>query len=268
MADGRLNRKDLLGLSDLSVEEINLILDTADRFKEVVARKVKKAPALRGKTVVNLFYEPSTRTRTSFEIAGKRLTADVVNFSAAGSSVGKGETLFDTVRNIEAMQPDIIVVRHASAGTPHQISKMVQAAVVNAGDGWHEHPSQALLDMSMIRDAKKRFDSLEVAIIGDIAHSRVARSNILGLTKMGASVRITGPLTMIPYGIERFGVTHCRTLEEAIEGTDVIMMLRIQRTLRVAGGVKIPLAAQLRSIDSLMSPFAVDEERAGNEIFR
>jgi aspartate carbamoyltransferase catalytic subunit len=224
----RLNRKDVLGLVDLTIEEINLILDTADSFKEVMQREVKKTPVLRGKTIVNLFYEPSTRTRTSFEIAGKRLTADVVNFSASGSSVGKGETLYDTVRNIEAMQPDLIVVRHSSAGAAHQIAKMVKVGVINAGDGWHEHPSQALLDMLEIRDEKGRIDGLEVAIIGDISHSRVARSNIYGLTRMGAKVRLGGPATMMPAGIERLGVAVCRDLREAIEGVDVIMMLRIQ----------------------------------------
>ena len=225
---GRLNRKDLLGLVDLSVDEITLILDTADSFKEVVSRKVKKTPALRGKTIINLFYEPSTRTRTSFEIAAKRLMADVVNFSSSGSSVGKGETLYDTVRNIEAMQPDLIVVRHSSAGTPSQIAKMVKSGVINAGDGWHEHPSQALLDMLMIRDEMGRFEGLEVAIIGDISHSRVARSNIYGLTKMGAKVRICGPATMIPMGIERLGVSVFHNINDAIRGVDVIMMLRIQ----------------------------------------
>ena len=228
MKAGRLNRKDLLGLVDLTVDEINLILDTADSFREVTSRKMKKTPALRGKTVINLFYEPSTRTRTSFEIAAKRLTADLVNFSASGSSVGKGETLYDTVRNIEAMQPDVIVVRHASAGAAHQIAKMVHVGVINAGDGWHEHPTQALLDMLQIRDEKGGFEDLEVAIVGDISHSRVARSNIYGLTKMGANVRLCGPTTMIPKEVERLGVRVFNGINEAIEGVDVIMMLRIQ----------------------------------------
>ena len=224
----RLSRKDILGLEDLSVDEINLILDTADSFKELNAREKKKAPSLQGKTVVNLFYEASTRTRTSFEIAAKRLSADIVNFTASGSSVGKGETLIDTVRNIEAMQPDIIVVRHGSAGTPLLLSKLVKASIINAGDGAHEHPSQALLDMLMIRDEKGKIDGLKVAIIGDISHSRVARSNVYGLTHMGADVWLCGPPTMMPSTIKNLGAKVTHKIEEAIEGADVIMMLRIQ----------------------------------------
>ena len=224
----RLARKDVLGLKDLTVEEINLILDTANFFKEINSREVKKAPSLRGKTVVNLFYEPSTRTRTSFEIAAKRLSADTVNFTASGSSVGKGETLIDTVRNIEAMQPDVIVVRHGSAGTPLLLSRLVRAGIINAGDGAHEHPSQALLDMLMIRDDKKRIEGLKVAIIGDISHSRVARSNIYGLTKMGAKVVLCGPTTMMPSHLTKFGVQVTHRIEEAVKDADVIMMLRIQ----------------------------------------
>ncbi|HPQ67738.1 MAG TPA: aspartate carbamoyltransferase catalytic subunit [bacterium] len=223
-----LNRKDILGLKDLTVEEINLILDTADGFRDIATRKRKKVPALQGHTVVNLFYEKSTRTRTSFEIAAKRLSADTVNFTASESSVGKGETFIDTVRNIEAMHPDVIVVRHGSAGAPHMLSKMIKPGVINAGDGAHEHPSQALLDMLMIRDERGGFEGLEVAIIGDIAHSRVARSNIYGLQRMGAKVRIAGPATMIPIGIEKLGVTVAPSIEDAITGVDVIMMLRIQ----------------------------------------
>lgn len=223
-----LKQKDLLGLKYLSVEDIQLILETANRFKELNAREVKKAPSLRGKTVVNLFYEPSTRTRTSFEIAAKRLSADTVNFTASGSSVGKGETLIDTVRNIEAMQPDIIVVRHGSAGTPLLLSKLVKASIINAGDGAHEHPSQALLDMLMIQDDKGHLDKLKVAIIGDISHSRVARSNIYGLTHMGARVHLCGPPTMLPGSITKFGVKATNKIEEAIVDADVIMMLRIQ----------------------------------------
>ena len=224
----KLNRKDILGLKDLSVEEINLILNTADSFREFVARRVKKAPALQGRTVVNLFYEKSTRTRTSFEIAAKRLSADVVNFTASESSVGKGETFLDTVRNIDAMHPDVIVIRHGCAGAPHMLAKMIEPGVINAGDGAHEHPSQALLDMLMIRDEKKGFNGLRVAIIGDISHSRVARSNIYGLTRMGAEVRIAGPATMMPVGIDRLGVQVFSNPDEAIRGVDVIMMLRIQ----------------------------------------
>ncbi len=224
----KLNRKDILGLKDLSVEEINLILDTADSFRDIATRKRKKVPTLQGHTVVNLFYEKSTRTRTSFEIAAKRLSADTVNFVAAESSVGKGETFIDTVKNIEAMHPDVIVVRHSSAGAPHMLAKMIKPGVINAGDGAHEHPSQALLDMLMIRDEKGGLAGLEVAILGDIAHSRVARSNIHGLTRMGAKVRVSGPATMIPPGIERLGVTLTPTIEDALRGVDVIMMLRIQ----------------------------------------
>lgn len=223
-----LKQKDLLGLKYLSVEDIQLILETANKFKELNAREVKKAPSLRGKTVVNLFYESSTRTRTSFEIAAKRLSADTVNFTASGSSVGKGETLIDTVRNIEAMQPDIIVVRHSSAGTPLLLSKLVKASIINAGDGAHEHPSQALLDMLMIQDDKGHLDKLKVAIIGDISHSRVARSNIYGLTRMGAQVYLCGPSTMLPGSIGKLGVKTTHKIEEAIEDADVIMMLRIQ----------------------------------------
>ncbi|MDP8225492.1 MAG: aspartate carbamoyltransferase catalytic subunit [Candidatus Lernaella stagnicola] len=224
----KLNRKDILGLKDLTVDEIKLILDTADAFRDIATRKRKKVPTLQGRTVVNLFYEKSTRTRTSFEIAAKRLSADVVNFAASESSVGKGETFLDTVLNIEAMHPEIIVVRHGSAGAPHMLANMVESSVVNAGDGAHEHPSQALLDMLMIRDEKGGFNGLKVAIIGDITHSRVARSNIYGLVRMGAEVRVSGPATMIPVGIEKLGVKVAPTIEDAVKGVDVIMMLRIQ----------------------------------------
>ena len=228
MASTSLKGKDVLGLKYLSVEEIELILNTAERFKELNKREVKKAPSLRGKTVVNLFYEPSTRTRTSFEIAAKRLSADTVNFTASGSSVGKGETLLDTVRNIEAMHPDIIVVRHSSPGTPRLLSKRVRAGIINAGDGAHEHPSQALLDMMMIREEKGNFAGLKVAIIGDISHSRVARSNIYGLTKMGARVTVCGPTTMVPGSIGALGAEKTHNIDHALEDADVIMMLRIQ----------------------------------------
>ncbi|MCC6157383.1 MAG: aspartate carbamoyltransferase catalytic subunit [Deltaproteobacteria bacterium] len=221
-------RKDVLGLADLSVDEIQTILDTAESFKEINRREIKKVPTLRGKTVVNLFYEPSTRTRTSFEIAAKRLSADTVNFTPSSSSVGKGETLLDTVRNIEAMHPAVIVVRHPNAGTPHLLSRRVGISVVNAGDGAHEHPSQALLDMLMIREAKGRIEGLTISIVGDISHSRVARSNILGLKKMGANVRICGPATMIPPAIDRLGVEVFHDMDAAIHDADVIMMLRIQ----------------------------------------
>lgn len=222
-------RKDLLGIEDLSREEIEAILDTAESFKDVSLRKIKKVPALRGVTVVNLFLEPSTRTRTSFELAGKRLSADVINISASSSSILKGESLKDTAWNIEAMNADILIVRHVAAGTAHFLSRVLNCSVINAGDGAHEHPTQALLDLFSIRERKQKIDGLTVAIVGDIAHSRVARSNILALRKLGARVRIAGPGTMIPPGIEAMDVEVCRSLDEAIDGVDVIMMLRIQK---------------------------------------
>ena len=224
----KLQKKDILGMQNLSVEEINLILDTADSFLEVSTREIKKVPTLRGKTVINLFYEASTRTRTSFEIAGKRLSADTVNISASTSSVVKGETLIDTARNLEAMNPDIIVIRHSAAGAPHLLARMIKPSIINAGDGAHEHPTQALLDMLTIRTRKGKIAGLKVAIVGDIGHSRVARSNILGLTKMGAKVAVAGPATMIPRGIEEMGVTVSYAINDAIRDADIIMMLRIQ----------------------------------------
>jgi aspartate carbamoyltransferase catalytic subunit len=223
-----LKRKDLLGIQDLSVEEINLVLETAESFKEVSGRDIKKVPTLRGKTVVNLFFEPSTRTRTSFELAAKRLSADVINFAVSASSVSKGETLLDTARNIEAMQADFIVLRHPMAGAPHILAKLLRASVVNAGDGGHEHPTQALLDLYTLREKKREFKGLRLAIVGDIAHSRVARSNIYALTKMGAEVRVVGPPTMMPQEIERLGVKVFYDLDEGLRGVDVIMMLRLQ----------------------------------------
>jgi aspartate carbamoyltransferase catalytic subunit len=222
------DRKDILGIKDLSEEEIQVILDTADSFSEVSNREIKKVPTLRGKTVINLFFEASTRTRTSFEIAGKRLSADTINISASTSSVVKGETLIDTAKNLEAMSPDIIVIRHSCAGAPHLLARLVRQSIINAGDGAHEHPTQALLDMMTIRTKKGYIAGLHVAIVGDIAHSRVARSNIHGLKKMGARVTVGGPATMLPRGIERMGVRVCNSLEETIRGADVIMMLRIQ----------------------------------------
>ena len=224
----RLTKKDLLGIQDLSVDEINLILDTAESFIEVSTREIKKVPTLRGKTIINLFMEPSTRTRTSFEIAGKRLGADTVNISATTSSVVKGETLIDMARNLEAMNSDVIVIRHNASGAPHMLAKLVKQSIINAGDGAHEHPTQALLDMMTIKARKGRIAGLRVAIIGDIAHSRVARSNIYGLTRMGAQVTVAGPATMLPRQIEQMGVTVHQHLEEAIKGVDIIMMLRIQ----------------------------------------
>ena len=224
----KLNRKDILGIQELSVEEINLILETADSFIEVSTREIKKVPTLRGKTVINLFYEASTRTRTSFEIAAKRLSADTINISASTSSVVKGETLIDTAKNLEAMNPDIIVIRHSAAGAPHMLAGILRQSIINAGDGAHEHPTQALLDMMTIRSKKGGIAGLKVAIVGDIAHSRVARSNIHGLTKMGAQVCVSGPATMIPRGIEKMGVVVHMRIEEAIRDADIIMMLRIQ----------------------------------------
>jgi len=223
-----LERKDILGIKELSKDEILLILDTADSFIEISTREIKKVPTLRGKTVINLFYEASTRTRTSFEIAGKRLSADTINISASTSSVVKGETLLDTARNLEAMNPDVIVIRHSAAGAPHMLAGMVKQSIINAGDGAHEHPTQALLDMMTIRAKKGRLENMKVAIVGDIAHSRVARSNIHGLKKMGAQVTVAGPATMIPRDIEQMGVYVCSSLDEAIKEADVIMMLRIQ----------------------------------------
>ena len=224
----KLNRKDILGIKELSVEEITLILDTADSFLEVSTREIKKVPTLRGKSVINLFYEASTRTRTSFEIAAKRLSADTINISASTSSVVKGETLIDTAKNIEAMNPDLIVIRHSASGAPHMLASLLRQSIINAGDGAHEHPTQALLDMMTIRSRKGRIAGLKAAIIGDITHSRVARSNIHGLIKMGAHVVVSGPATMIPREVETLGVVACTRIEEAIKDADIIMMLRIQ----------------------------------------
>jgi aspartate carbamoyltransferase catalytic subunit len=224
----KLNRKDILGIQELSVEEINLILDTADSFIEISTREIKKVPTLRGKTIINFFYEASTRTRTSFEIAAKRLSADTINISASTSSVVKGETLIDTAKNLEAMNPDVIVIRHSAAGAPHMLAGLLRQSIINAGDGAHEHPTQALLDIMTIRAKKGGIAGLKVAIVGDIAHSRVARSNIHGLTKMGAAVFVAGPATMIPRDIEKMGVVVHTRIEEAIREADIIMMLRIQ----------------------------------------
>jgi len=223
-----LRRKDLLGIGDLQPDEITLILDTAVAMKEVGTRPIKKVPALRGKTVANLFFEPSTRTRTSFEIAEKRLSADTLSIAIASSSVVKGETLTDTALNLEAMSPDMIVLRHASSGACHLLSRVCRSVIINAGDGMHEHPTQALLDAFTIRERKGRLDGLKVAIVGDLLHSRVLRSNIHLLTKMGADVWVCGPPTLIPADIRRFGVTATTRVEEAVDGADVIMLLRIQ----------------------------------------
>ncbi|MCX6550150.1 MAG: aspartate carbamoyltransferase catalytic subunit [Acidobacteria bacterium] len=231
----RLRGKDLLGIADLTASEISLILDTAEAMKEVSSRPIKKVPALRGKTVINLFYEPSTRTRTSFEVAEKRLSADTLNIAIATSSVVKGETLIDTALNLEAMNPDIIVMRHASSGACHLLSRTCKAGIVNAGDGMHEHPTQGLLDAFTIRERKKRLHGLKIAIVGDLLHSRVFRSNVYLLTKMGAEVWACGPPTLMPAGIDRLGVHVTTRVEEAAEGADAIMMLRIQLE-RMQGG--------------------------------
>ena len=224
----QFRKKDLLGIKQLEPEEIEVILETAETFKEISTRPIKKVPTLRGRTVVHLFYEPSTRTRTSFEIAAKRLSADTFNISASTSSIVKGETLLDTAKNLEAMNPDVIVLRHSAAGAPHMLARRVEASVINAGDGMHEHPTQALLDLLTIRDNKGTISGQTVAIIGDIAHSRVARSNIWALTKMGARVLVAGPNTMIPQDLDKLGVEVFNHPEDVIPEADVIMMLRIQ----------------------------------------
>ena len=220
--------KHLLGLEYLSAEEIRLILQTAASFREVSLRPIKKVPALRGKTIVNLFVEPSTRTRTSFELAAKRLSADTLSITTSTSSITKGETLVDTIRNIEAMKIDMVVIRHPSAGAPHLLARQIEASVINAGDGAHEHPTQALLDLFTIQEQQGRIDGQRVLIVGDIAHSRVARSNIWGLTKLGARVTVCGPPTLMPAGIERLGVAVTWDLDAALREADVVMLLRIQ----------------------------------------
>ncbi len=223
-----LSQKDLLGIAQLSVEEIQLILDTADALGQIADRPVKKVPTLRGKTVINLFFEPSTRTRSSFELAEKRLSADILNFAASTSSVSKGETLLDTAQNLEAMAPDIIVVRHASAGAPHLLGRECRSSIVNAGDGMHEHPTQALLDGLTVRQMKGRIEGLKIAIIGDIAHSRVARSDTILFHKLGAEVLVCGPPTLIPLDFHKLGARITGHIEEALESADVVMMLRVQ----------------------------------------
>lgn len=249
----QFRKKDLLGIKQLEPEEINLILETAETFKEISTRPIKKVPTLRGRTVVHLFYEPSTRTRTSFEIAAKRLSADTFNISASTSSIVKGETLLDTARNLEAMNPDVIVLRHAAAGAPHLLARHVQASVINAGDGMHEHPTQALLDLLTIKDKKETISGQTVAIIGDIAHSRVARSNVWALTKMGARVLVAGPTTMIPHDLDKLGVEVFYRPEDVIPEADVIMMLRIQ--LERQGQMLLP------SLREYARVFGLNEEK-------
>jgi len=252
-AEPRWTRKDLLGIAELSRGEVELILDTAMSFAEVGERPIKKVPTLRGKTVVNLFFESSTRTRSSFEIAEKRLSADSLNFSASGSALTKGESLVDTALNLQAMAPDLIVIRHAYPGTPHMLAKKLKAGVINAGDGAHEHPTQALLDAYTIREHKGRLAGLKVAIVGDIEHSRVVRSNIHLLGKLGARVTVAGPRTLMPVAIEAMGVEVAYDLASAIRGADVIMMLRIQ--LERQGRMAIP------SVKEYFNLFGLTTER-------
>jgi aspartate carbamoyltransferase catalytic subunit len=223
-----LRGRHLLGIADLTRDEIMLVLETAEAMKEIATRSIKKVPTLRGRTVVNLFFEPSTRTRTSFEIAEKRLSADTLSIATAVSSVVKGETLVDTVQNIEAMKPDIIVMRHSSSGAGHLLARICRSRIINAGDGMHEHPTQALLDAFTMRERKGRIEGLQVAIVGDLMHSRVLRSNVLLLNALGAHVRVCAPATLMPVGIAQFGVHATTRIDEAVEGADVVMMLRIQ----------------------------------------
>lgn len=231
-----LRGKDLLGLQDMTVDEINLILHTAKSMREIVDRPIKKLPTLRGNSIINLFYEPSTRTRTSFELAGKYLGADTVNIATSSSSVLKGESLLDTGKTIEAMGVNVVVIRHPHAGAPKMLAEHLKASVINAGDGTHEHPTQALLDMLTIQEKKGQLNGLTVAIVGDVLHSRVARSNLWGLLKMGATVRLCGPPTLLPkMYFEQLGVSCHYSVEEALEGADVVMVLRIQKERQEKG---------------------------------
>ena len=245
--------RDLLGIEDLDRADIERILDTADHMREVGKRVVKKVPTLRGRTIVNLFFEASTRTKASFEIAGKRLSADVINFSPSSSSLKKSESILDTARTLDAMDPDAVVVRHSVAGVPKQIADVLAAPVINAGDGAHEHPTQALLDLLTVRHEKGRIDGLTVAIVGDILHSRVARSNIYAFRKMGAEVRVAAPPPMIPAAVETLGVKAFTSLREAIDGVDVVMALRIQNE-RLSG-------TYLPSVREYSSTFGIDREK-------
>jgi aspartate carbamoyltransferase catalytic subunit len=245
--------RDLLGIEDLDRRDIVRILQTAEHMGEVGEREVKKVPTLRGRTLVNLFFEPSTRTQTSFEIAGKRLSADVVNFSASSSSLTKAESILDTARTLDAMDPDVVVVRHAVAGVPKRIADVLDAPVINAGDGAHEHPTQALLDLFTVQQEKGRIDGLTVTIIGDILHSRVARSNIYGFLKMGAEVRVAAPPPMIPPTVETLGVKAFTSLREALSGADVVMALRIQNE-RFAG-------SYFPSVREYAATFGIDRDK-------
>ncbi len=225
----QFQHRHILGIEQLSTTDIIHILDIALSFKEISTRSIKKVPTLKGKTIINFFFEPSTRTRLSFEIAAKRMSADTFNIAASTSSAQKGETLIDTARNLEAMNPDIIILRHGSSGAPALLTRYVTAGIINAGDGTHEHPSQALLDMMTVRDHKKSLEGLKIAIIGDIAHSRVAHSNILGFTKMGADVHVAGPATFMPPHVDTLGATVAASVKEAVTDADVVMALRIQK---------------------------------------
>jgi aspartate carbamoyltransferase catalytic subunit len=249
-------KKDLLGIDDLSKDDIYRLLETAEAMREIGERPIKKVPTLRGKTVVNLFYEPSTRTRTSFEIAEKRLSADTLNIAVQSSSVLKGETLADTAMNIEAMSPDMIVLRHASSGACHLLSRICRSRIINAGDGMHEHPTQALLDAFTIRQHKKTIEGLKVVIVGDLLHSRVLRSNVLLLTKLGADVWVSGPPTLVPRGIEQLGVRVTTSVDDAVIDADVIMMLRIQQE-RMQG-------AYFPSLREYFNLFGMTVERIGH----
>ncbi|OGQ44695.1 MAG: aspartate carbamoyltransferase [Deltaproteobacteria bacterium RIFCSPLOWO2_02_44_9] len=249
----RLKRKDLLGIEELERDEIELILSTAESFKEVSDREIKKVPTLRGRTIINLFYEASTRTRTSFEIAAKRMSADTINISTSSSSIAKGETLKDTAKNLEAMNPDCIVLRHSSSGAPHILARLVKCSVINAGDGSHEHPSQALLDMLTVKERFGRIEGLKIAIVGDISHSRVARSNIYGFIKLGAKVSVAGPPTMMPAGVEDMGCSVRYRIEDVIGDADVIMVLRIQLERH-----KVPLFPSVREYSRL---FGLDRQK-------
>lgn len=252
----KLKSRHLLGLEGVSKEEIGLILDTAETFKEVLERPIKKVPTLRAVTVINLFYEASTRTRISFELAEKRLSADLVNFSASTSSVKKGETLKDTVKNIEAMKIDMVVVRHQSAGAPYFLTQCLSSSIINAGDGAHEHPTQGLLDLFTLREKYKKLEGLRVVIVGDIKHSRVARSNIWGLKAMGASVTVCGPTTLMPFEIEKMGIEVFSNLDEALQGADVVNVLRIQLE-RQKGGL-------LPSLREYTNEFGINSDRLKN----
>ncbi len=253
--------KDLLGLEELSTEQIQLILDTAEPFKEISERPIKKVPTLRGATIVNLFFEASTRTRISFEFAEKRLSADTVNVAVAGSSVQKGETLVDTARNLEAMRIDMVVIRHSASGAARFLAERIESNVINAGDGTHEHPTQGLLDMLTLRDQFGRLEGLKVCIVGDVLHSRVARSNIWGLAKMGAQVAVCGPRSLLPSAIDAFGVTVFDRVEEALEWADALNVLRLQLE-RMTGGY-IP---SLREYNRVFGVTRARLERAGRDV--